>query len=456
MELRLFIISSSKYIFLLFLLFLFLNTTSVFAEENSSDVTVSSEEVISEFPLGIRFKAVFHSEEKLSDIRVFFKSISSSASQYAYMELFSSGYSYTGDLFYRTDTGNRYIPPGTILNYWFVITTESGEEIKTKPKSFTYEDSRYTWDKITKGPITVMFHGPMKSRAERLADAAIESLEFMAPVIGVETKTPIVVTLYNNNSEMIGAIRSKSMTTSRELITEGQAFHSQGVVLVLAGRRDIGTVTHEITHILVGRATGSVQVPLWLNEGLAEYGNMDKSISYIRFLEWAMDTNRLLPFSHLKNFPGDPNLILVAYGQSRSMVKFLLDNYGENKMVDLLSELKSGSIIEKSVKDIYGKDLIDIESDWRESIGAPPYIPPDINDKEIEKPENKQEFKILTLSSDDDGIDISNVPSSKESDENDKSISTNSCYSAGKSDLSFIGIFSLIICLLYLSRNKIR
>ena len=118
MELRLFIISSSKYIFLLIL---FLNTTNVFAEENSSDVTVSSEEVISEFPLGIRFKAVFHSEEQLSDIRVFFKSISSSASQYAYMELFSSGYSYTGDLFYRTDTGNRYIPPGTILNYWFVI-----------------------------------------------------------------------------------------------------------------------------------------------------------------------------------------------------------------------------------------------------------------------------------------------------------------------------------------------
>ena len=93
---------------------------------------------------------------------------------------------------------------------------------------------------------------------------------------------------------------------------------------------------------MVGRSAGSSgQVPLWLNEGLAEYGNMDKSISYIRFLEWAMDTNRLLPFSHLKTFPGDPNLILVAYGQSRSMVKFMLDNYGPKKMSNLMSELKS-------------------------------------------------------------------------------------------------------------------
>ena len=349
MRIKVFIIKNLKtLIFLLFLFFTLIYSQGIYAEEYEG-ITILSEQVTSEFPEGIRFEANFYSEEKLSDVRVFFQPISSNSPQYAYLDLFSSEFSHNGDLFYRTD-GNRYIPPGTIYDYWYVITTQSGTEIKTKSKSFTYIDSRYEWESVKEGPITVMYHGPMKSRAITLAKAAVESLEIMGPIIGSEIKTPIVVTLYNNNSEMISAVKSKSMTTSRELITEGQAFHSHGVVLVLAGRRDIGTITHEITHILVGRSAGSSgQVPLWLNEGLAEYGNMDKSISYIRFLEWAMDTNRLLPFSHLKTFPGDPNLILVAYGQSRSMVKFMLDNYGPKKMSNLMSELKS-------VSDIVDKD----------------------------------------------------------------------------------------------------
>ena len=453
---KVFIIKNLKaLIFLFFLFFILINSQDIYAEEYEG-ITILSEQVTSEFPEGIRFEANFYSVEKLSDVRVFFQPISSNSPQYAYLDLFSSESSHNGDLFYRTD-GNRYIPPGTIYDYWYVITTQSGKEIKTKSKSFTYIDSRYEWESVKEGPITVMYHGPMKSRAITLAKAAEESLEIMGPIIGSEIKTPIVVTLYNNNSEMISAVKSKSMTTSRELITEGQAFHSHGVVLVLAGRRDIGTITHEITHILVGRSAGSSgQVPLWLNEGLAEYGNMDKSISYIRFLEWAMDTNRLLPFSHLKTFPGDPNLILVAYGQSRSMVKFMLDNYGPKKMSNLMSELKSVSDIDKAITKIYGKDLLTLESDWRRSIGAPEYVPPEPKLNKIETLDQENEYKILTLSPDEDGTDISSVPNGDSTEVTNKnSVETVGCSSSGRSDLSLISLLILILIFYKRSNNKI-
>ena len=118
---------------------------------------------------------------------MFFQPISSNSPQYAYLDLFSSEFSHNGDLFYRTD-GNRYIPPGTIYDYWYVITTQSGTEIKTKSKSFTYIDSRYEWESVKEGPITVMYHGPMKSRAITLAKAAVESLEIIVTIISVYYK----------------------------------------------------------------------------------------------------------------------------------------------------------------------------------------------------------------------------------------------------------------------------
>jgi len=199
----------------------------------------------------------------------------------------------------------------------------------------------------------------------------------MAEVTGADTQTPIVMVLYNNNAEMIEAVVAKSLASSRELITEGQAFDLESVVLVLAGRSDVGTATHEMTHILVARAAGSRgSVPLWLNEGLAEYGNLDQTISYERFLEWAVGTDRLIPLKSLRSFPGDPNLTLVAYGQGRSVVKYMIDEFGREKMSELFSVLGTGIDIDDALNVVYGFGIYGLENKWRESIGADPYIEP--------------------------------------------------------------------------------
>jgi hypothetical protein len=206
------------------------------------------------------------------------------------------------------------------------------------------------------------------------------------------------MTLYNNNAEMIEAVVARSLATSRELITEGQAFDSESVVLVLAGRSDIGTATHEMTHILVARAAGSSgSVPLWLNEGLAEYGNLDKTVSYERFLEWAIGTDRLILLKSLRSFPGDPNLTLVAYGQGRSAVKYMIDEYGEEKMAELLTTLGTGIGISNALDVVYGFDIDEFENIWRDSIGADEYVAPTPGPTPTPAAEPTPAYKLLTL-----------------------------------------------------------
>ena len=159
------------------------------------------------------------------------------------------------------------------------------------------------------------------------------------------------------------------------MITEGQAFGDQDVVLVLGnGRRAKGTISHELTHVLVHRATEGtpLSVPLWLNEGLAEFGNIDQGISYDRYLEWAIDTNRTTPFESLTVFPGDPNLTLVAYGQSRSLIEFMIDKWGREKMVELMSGYNGGLRFEAALVATYGVGTRGLDEMWRESVGAEP------------------------------------------------------------------------------------
>lgn len=346
--------------------------------QSAGPIRVVSSSVVSEFPEGMRFKMELESDLRIDDVRVTFEIGARGTTQYAYLDLDQTTRPLVnGELFQRTNTNDRYIPPGTMINYWFEVTDENGGVFLTEPEQFRFEDARFEWEEVNLGAITILYHGPVRVRAERLAEAAVESLNIMGPVTGAEIETPIIMTLYNNNAEMIDAVVARSLAASRELITEGQAFDAESVVLVLAGRSDVGTATHEMTHILTARAAGSRgQIPLWLNEGLAEYGNLDKTVSYSRFLEWAEGTGRLLPLKSLISFPGDPNLTLVAYGQGRSAVEFMIEEFGQPKMAQLLATLGTGIGINGSLQATYGFDMDGLENRWREAIGAEPYIEP--------------------------------------------------------------------------------
>lgn len=334
----------------------------------------------SKFPDAIRFFAQVESQNALQDIRVNFSATSRGVSQYNYLDIPKGAAGLvSGEFLHRLNTPDRYMPPGAKMRYSFEITDKAGNALTTPAQELVIVDARpkFKWESITAGPVTVMYSGPIEKRARTLADASWQTLKNMAPVTGAEIDTPITITLYANNADMIGAIQARSATISRELITEGQAFASENVVMVLAGRRDIGTASHEITHILVGRAAGlGTPVPTWLNEGLAEYGNLDPTVSYDRFLEWGIDTERITALHKLQAFPADPNLTIVSYGQARSIVGYMVRKYGPAKMAGLLATIGQGRPVESALQSVYGIGLRQLDSEWRVAVGAAPYVEP--------------------------------------------------------------------------------
>ncbi|MCL0029052.1 peptidase MA family metallohydrolase [Dehalococcoidia bacterium] len=153
-----------------------------------------------------------------------------------------------------------------------------------------------------------------------------------------------------------------------------------------------------MTHILTHRASTSVlgPVPSWLGEGLSEYGNIAPGFSYDIALEFALATGRLLPITSMKGMPGDPEDVIIFYGQASSLVRFMVNMYGPATMRQLMKTLKEGTNIDDAILEVYRVTRVELENLWRDSIGAPAYVPPD-RDRAKPTPIARREIQLFTL-----------------------------------------------------------
>ena len=165
-------------------------------EAMGSDIEIESFSAKSEFPEGIRFEIVASSTKPINEIAVNFRIGQQVSGVYEYLE-FDTGPKVKGILFWKTNTGAKYIPPGTIVEYSFTVSNESGDVINSENNYLVYEDTRFKWDEIESGTISVAYHGPVKSRAEDILDAMNQTLYMMEPVFGDVQGDPIRVTMYN-------------------------------------------------------------------------------------------------------------------------------------------------------------------------------------------------------------------------------------------------------------------
>jgi hypothetical protein len=186
---------------------------------------------------------------------------------------------------------------------------------------------------------------------------------------------------------MTAALPFRSQAVQEQLQTEGQAFSEVRVLLVLGVSPTIrGITSHEFTHLLVHEAAGGAisQVPDWLNEGLAEFANLDPTDSYDRALRNAIFTRRLRPLWYQRTFSGKPDDIIIAYGQARSVVQFLVAKHGPAKIAELFRSLQKTLDIDKALEEVYGFDQHGLDSQWRLALGLDPLPPPQEVERQLQ------------------------------------------------------------------------
>ena len=348
--------------------------SGVAGADASGAVTVRSWSLASEFPEGFRVQLTASSDEDIESVAIRVRIGRHTRTGYDYLEMTRRDGSLEGDLLWRTNTAASYIPPGTVISYSFEFVDSDGRRYETEKAEFVYHDPRFVWKEISRGPITVAYHGGSEPRAREILDTMLLTLDRMAPLLGADREEPIRVTVYNSWNEMRRAIPPATAAFDRHLITEGQAFTTVGTLLVLGSRSAAGTASHEMTHIIVHRAGEGVarKVPPWLHEGLAEYGNVDPGRSYDNALRRGIRQDHLLPITHMGSLPGRANDVLLFYGQSKSLVRMMIDDFGTDKMREFMALYKSGESMDDALMGTYGLDRVALENRWRASVGASP------------------------------------------------------------------------------------
>lgn len=339
-------------------------------------IRVVSHEVTGDFPDTITFKLTATGPDLISDVRVFLKPLGSEQSSYGYLDI-EPGKVVNGEYVMNLGLGANHKPPGTVIRYSFEIEDEAGRVLRTEDQEFLYLDTRIEsgWKEIPddEGLLTVFYYGDfVERRARTILETAQSTIKQMGPVLGITPQEPIKIVSYSNYRDMAGALPFRSQTVREELITEGQAYPGERVLLVLASETTVtGVVSHEFVHILVAEAAGRGYslVPAWLNEGLAEYGNIDKTSHYDLALNYAIFTRRLKPLWYMDTFGGDPDDILIGYGQGRSVVRYMIQTYGEAKMAELMGAFHTSLSVDEALEKVYGFDQYGLDTEWRNAIG---------------------------------------------------------------------------------------
>lgn len=267
------------------------------------------------------------------------------------------------------------LPPGTTIWWRWHYTDSTGKETVSDKKTAIWLDNVHDWKLVSNKDIHLHYYGKSEDFANTMLDAAVEGLRRNKEQAGMLPDGVVDIYVYPNYQDMQDAVLYEPAWTG------GQAYSDFNIIIMgLSGSDstwDKNTVIHELTHILVGRNSFSCigTRPGWLEEGLAMYseGSLDSGMQAM--LDQALRSNNLITLRSLNGgFSELPDKANLSYAQSYSVVKFMIDNYGREKMSALLQALSDAKSIDEALLEVYGFDTDGLDSAWRESVGAPALV----------------------------------------------------------------------------------
>jgi hypothetical protein len=146
-------------------------------------------------------------------------------------------------------------------------------------------------------------------------------------------------------------------------------------LLLLGTHADVeDTLAHELSHIVVGLAAEGPYstVPRWLDEGLAMYAEGGLPDDNSRALERAIQQDSLISVRSLSGYSGIASEVDLFYGEVYSLVGFMLEEYGRDRMALFVDLIHDGHYQEDALRQVYGFGLDGLDEHWRQSVGLGP------------------------------------------------------------------------------------
>jgi hypothetical protein len=274
------------------------------------------------------------------------------------------------------DLSTHYIPPGTEVVYYWTLTGDTDQPVYTPEQTFTMPDERYHWQTLTDSGKRVSVHwydGPQAFGRDAL-NTASEALGRLQTEIRVGLDRPASIWIYSTQDDLLGALPLN--------IPEwvgGQAFPDLSVVLAAIAPDESAdeevkrVVPHELSHLMLYQATRNPYntPPAWMDEGLAVHNQEVQDPFEAQAVKNAASSGTLIPLKSLSGaFGADTDVATLSYGESGSVVGFILDDsrYGPDKFARTVASFKEGVTYDDALKAGLGITVDELDRQWRDSL----------------------------------------------------------------------------------------
>lgn len=355
---------------LIICLFLALSTALVQAE---GELKILSSSTQADFPTKLSFNLSARSNFDITEIRLHYNVEQASFAQVTsevYLEFVPATKveaKWTWDM---RRTGG--LPPGSSVEYWWVVKDAQGNRVETAPIKVQFNDTRYSWQSLTEGKVTIYWYKGDKSFAQELMAAAQQALARLAKDTGAYLEKPVKFYIYASSRDL-----QEAMIHPQEW-TGGAAFTRYSTIAIGIAPEHLlwgkTAIAHELSHLVIHQMTFNpyIDLPTWLNEGLAMYAEGILGPEYTASLNKAIIENSLISVQSLSSpFSAFTEESILSYAQSYSLVKFLIDNYGRAKMLELLNTFRQGNSYDGALKKVYSFDMDGLDALWRKHLTKP-------------------------------------------------------------------------------------
>ncbi len=326
---------------------------------------------IDEFPSSVTFTALIADGAQAAEVVFFYTILPEGALTRQPAEVMRGDVTRASAVV-ETSGADIYIPVGADIEWFWELTSNDGTVIETEREIWRYEDPRYEWDELSRGDVVVRYYDS-ESVAAELAVEGLNAVEEMTALLGITVDFPLKVYVWRSEADAQGVQRVRSEGFDEQVITGGVRVLAD---LVHIYQPDAWVIRHELTHVLTKIAGESAlgDLPSWLDEGTATISEGDWQRRRGGALQRAIDNDVVLPVRGMASNSNIPGQVDIFYGQSASLVTFLIDSYGADQFAALFAEMKSGSTIENALTAVYGFGRDGLDDAWRASVGLAPRV----------------------------------------------------------------------------------
>ncbi len=230
----------------------------------------------------------------------------------------------------------------------------------------------FNWSFIQSDHFDVYFSDNGQYLAEFTANAAESAYVSISKLFRYQLINRVPIIVYNSHNEF------QQTNVISEYLEEGiggvtELFKNR-VVLPYEGdyKKFRHVIHHELVHAVIndmfyGGSIQSIisnnitlQIPLWFNEGLAEYAALRWDTNSDMYMRDATVHESLVPIPQLNGY--------FAYRGGQSIFWYLGNKYGEQKIGDLLNRIKSTRSIEGGLKGSIGLGVEELSERWQKEL----------------------------------------------------------------------------------------